>query len=138
MIKILIIGLPGSGKTTLAKKLKIKLKADWLNADKIREKYNDWDFSKKGVLRQAKRMKIFANKTKKKIVIADFVCPYKEGRKIFNPDYLIWMDTIKKGRLSTFDSTFQKPKKYDFRIKKKDAVKNSNSIAKKIKLILSL
>ena len=133
MIKILIIGLPGSGKTTLAKKLKIKLKADWLNADKIREKYNDWDFSKK-----AKRMKIFANKTKKKIVIADFVCPYKEGRKIFNPDYLIWMDTIKKGRLSTFDSTFQKPKKYDFRIKKKDAVKNSNRIAKKIKLIFSL
>jgi len=83
-------------------------------------------------------MKIFANKTKKKIVIADFVCPYKEGRKIFNPDYLIWMDTIKKGRLSTFDSTFQKPKKYDFRIKKKDAVKNSNRIAKKIKLIFSL
>ena len=58
MKKILIMGLPGSGKTTLAKKLKSKLKADWLNADKVRKKFNDWDFSKKGVLKQAKRMKI--------------------------------------------------------------------------------
>ena len=48
------------------------------------------------------------------------------------------MDTIKKSRLSTFDSKFQNPKKYDFRIKMKDADKNSNNIAKKIKLNLSL
>ena len=58
MKKILIMGLPGSGKTTLAKKLKASLKADWLNADKVRKKYKDWDFSRKGVLKQAKRMKI--------------------------------------------------------------------------------
>ncbi len=66
MKKILIMGLPGSGKTTLAKKLKTKLNADWLNADKIRKKYNDWDFSKKGVLKQARRMRSLANKSKKK------------------------------------------------------------------------
>jgi len=134
MKKVLIIGLPGSGKTTLARKLKKSLKADWINADKIRKKYNNWDFTKKGVLRQAKRMRIFANKTKKKFVIADFICPYNEGRKIFKPDYLIWMDTIKKGRIPTFDLKFQKPKKYDFRIRKKNARKYSNLIAKKIKL----
>ncbi len=134
MKKVLIIGLPGSGKTTLAKKLKKNLKADWINADKIRKKYNNWDFTKKGVLKQARRMRKFADKTKKKFVIADFICPYNEGRKIFKPDYLIWMDTIKKGRISTFDLKFQKPKKYDFRIKKKNAQKYSKLIAKKIKL----
>ena len=55
--KILIMGLPGSGKTTLAKKVVHLLKADWLNADKIRGKYNDWDFSREGIIRQVKRIK---------------------------------------------------------------------------------
>ena len=65
LTKILIIGLPGSGKTTLAKELSKRINAQWLNADKVRKKYNDWDFSKKGVLRQAKRMKLLSKKTKK-------------------------------------------------------------------------
>ena len=133
MKKILIMGLPGSGKTTLAKKLKTKLNADWLNADKIRKKYNDWDFSKKGVLKQARRMRSLANKSKKKIVIADFICPYNEGRKIFKADYLIWMNNVKKGRLSTFNKSFQKPKKYDMKISKKNALKYSPIILKKLK-----
>ena len=118
--KILIIGLPGSGKTTLAKILKKDLDADWINADKIRKRFNDWDFSKKGVLRQAERMGSIAAKSKKKFLIADFVCPYEKGRKIFNPNYSIWMDTIKKGRLSTFDKTFEKPKKFDYVVKEKN------------------
>ena len=133
MKKILIMGLPGSGKTTLAKKLKTKLNADWLNADKIRKKYNDWDFSKKGVLNQAKRMRSLANKSKKKIVIADFICPYNEGRNIFKADYLIWMDTVKRGRFSTFNKSFQKPKKYDMKITKKNALKYSIIVFKKFK-----
>ena len=119
MIKILIIGLPGSGKTTLAGELRKKLKAKWLNADKVRKKYKDWDFSRTGVLRQARRMKSLALKSKKKIVIADFVCPYSAGRKIFKPNYLIWMNTTKKGRYSTFDKTFEVPKNCDLIIKKK-------------------
>ena len=135
MKKILIIGLPGSGKTTLAFELKKKLKASWLNADKVRKKFNDWDFSRKGVLRQAKRMKSLAKKSKKSFVIADFICPYEEGRKIFKPDYLIWMNTIKRGRLSTFNKTFEKPKKFDFKINKKNAKFYSKIIIKKIKYL---
>ena len=133
MKKILIIGLPGAGKTTLARALNKRLKANWLNADKVRKKFNDWDFSKKGVLRQAKRMKSLAKKSKKSFVIADFICPYEEGRKIFKPDYLIWMNTIKRGRLSTFNKTFQKPKKFYFKINNKNAKFYSKIICKKIK-----
>ena len=135
MKKILIIGLPGSGKTTSAFELKKKLKASWLNADKVRKKFNDWDFSRKGVLRQAKRMKSLAKKSKKSFIIADFICPYEEGRKIFKPDYLIWMNTIKRGRLSTFNKTFEKPKKFDFKINKKNAKFYSKIIIKKIKYL---
>tara|TARA_Y100000294_G_scaffold65105_1_gene61566 strand:- start:393 stop:830 length:438 start_codon:yes stop_codon:yes gene_type:complete len=131
--KILIMGLPGSGKSFLAKELNKRLKANWLNADEVRKKFNDWDFSKKGTLRQAKRMRSLAKKSKKKFVIADFVCPYKEGRKIFKPDYLIWMDTIKRGRLPTFDKTFQKPKKFDFKINNKNVKLYSKLISNKIK-----
>ena len=131
--KILIMGLPGSGKSFLAKELNKRLKATWLNADEVRKKFNDWNFSKKGVLRQAKRMKSLAEKSKKKFIIADFVCPYEEGRKIFKPDYLIWMDTIKRGRLPTFDKTFQKPKKFDFEINNKNVKLYSKLISNKIK-----
>ena len=81
--------MPGSGKTTLAEKLTKLLKASWVNADRIRKKYNDWDFSKEGVLRQAKRMGNLANGFKNKFVIADFICPYQSGRNFFAPDYLI-------------------------------------------------
>jgi len=128
MKKILIMGLPGSGKTTLAKELKKSLKADWINADKVRRKFDDWDFSKKGVLRQAKRMKDLAKKSKNFFVIADFICPYREGRKIFKPDFLVWMNTIKKGRVSTFDKVFQKPKRFDLKINIKNAKKYSKII----------
>ena len=61
-LKILIMGLPGAGKTTLASKLVPLLNAEWLNADKIREEANDWDFSKEGRVRQAKRMADVASK----------------------------------------------------------------------------
>ena len=136
--KILIIGLPGSGKTTLAKKLVKRLKAKWLNADQVRKKYNDWDFSKKGILRQSKRMGELSNKfNKKKYIVADFICPYEQGRKIFKGDFLIWMDTIKKGRFhkNSIDKLFQKPKKFNFRIKEKNASVWSLIIAEKIKQI---
>ena len=59
---VLIMGLPGSGKTTLAKELVPLLNAKWLNADKVRTEYNDWDFSAEGRVRQANRMRDLAKK----------------------------------------------------------------------------
>ena len=71
--------------------------------------------------------------SKKSFVIVDFICPYQEGRKIFGADYLIWMDTVKKGRLSTFNKTFQKPKKFDLKITSKNAKKYSKIIVNNLK-----
>ena len=117
------MGLPGSGKTTLAKLLVPRLNAVWLNADKIREQYNDWDFTSEGRTRQANRMKELAQKAidKNRIVVADFVCPLEETREDFNADYTIWMDTIKKGRFEDTNQMFVSPKKYDFKVTHKEA-----------------
>lgn len=115
------MGLPGSGKTTLAKKVAFELKAEWLNADKIRGIHNDWDFSKKGIIRQVYRMKTLADKSKSKIVVADFVCPLKKQIEIFKPHYLVWMDTIKKGRFPSMNKLFKNPTKFDLRVTSKDA-----------------
>ena len=81
-------------------------------------------------------MKQLANKNKNKIIIADFICPYKEGREIFDPDLIIWMDTVKKGRLPTFDKTFQNPKKFDLKIKTKNLRLNTSKAIKVVKKFL--
>ena len=61
---ILIMGLPGSGKTTLAEELAPLLNAKRLNADEVRKEANDWDFSEEGRKRQARRMADFALRLK--------------------------------------------------------------------------
>ena len=98
------MGLPGSGKTTLANELGPMLNAKRLNADEVRKEANDWDFSEEGRKRQAKRMADFAIKLKSdgNYVVADFICPTPEARSLFPADYIIWVDTIKEGR---FDDT---------------------------------
>ena len=98
-MKILVMGLPGSGKTYLTERLVPLLKAAWYNADKLREMSNDWDFSNEGRVRQSMRMRTFADfeKAHGRFVVCDFVCPTKETRENFDPDLLIWMDTIDKG-----------------------------------------
>ena len=101
-MKILICGLPGSGKTWLAERLSKNINnCAWYNADVVRNASNDWDFSKEGRTRQAMRMKTFADfeKINGRFVICDFVEPTKDSRDTFAADYLIWLDTIKEGRV---------------------------------------
>ena len=101
-MKILICGLPGSGKTWLAKRLGDSIEnCAWYNADIIRTAANDWDFTHEGRTRQANRMKTFADfeASNGRSVICDFVAPTERSRLSFNPDYLIWLDTIKEGRV---------------------------------------
>jgi adenylylsulfate kinase len=131
---ILIMGLPGSGKTTLANELAPLLNAKRLNADEVRKEANDWDFSEEGRKRQAKRMADFALKLRENgnYVIADFICPTPEARNLFPADYVVWVDTIKEGRFEDTNKMFIKPEKYDLRVNSQDAKKWAPKILNKI------
>ncbi len=131
---VLIMGLPGSGKTTLAKELVPLLDAKWLNADKVRTEHNDWDFSAEGRVRQANRMRDLAKKLRDEgnYVVADFVCPTKEARKLFGADFTIWMDTIEKGRFDDTNQMFVKPENFNIKIDTFDAKNWAQKIYKEI------
>ena len=135
MKKILVMGLPGSGKTTLASELVHLLKAKWINNDKVRKEANDWDFSEEGRSRQAKRMADLAEKYKLEgsYVVCDFICPTPKARELFNADFIIWVDTIKKGRFDDTNAMFVKPEKYDFHVTTQDAKTWAAKIMEKIK-----
>lgn len=119
------MGLPGSGKTFLAERLKNKLQnhftVDWFNADIIRKEHNDWDFSEEGRIRQSHRMLAYSEKSLSDIVILDLVAPLERMRDILDCNYVIWMDTISKGRFEDTNSIFTPPKKYNLRITNKDS-----------------
>lgn len=119
-ITILVMGLSGSGKSFLSKRLQDRLnqhgKCEWLNADLVRESFNDWDFSVEGRLRQGKRMQSLAQKSTADFVILDFIAPLEQTRKEINPDWVIWLDTVEGSKYKDTDFVFEPPKLYDFHI----------------------
>jgi hypothetical protein len=131
MKRILIMGLSGTGKTTLAQTLVSSLlqaghTVGHLNADEIRKLYDDWDFSPAGRTRQAQRMHKLSMDATYDYVIADFICPLEEYRRIFAADYVVWMDTHNKSSYADTDAVFEPPRQYNLRITKN----NDGNIAK--------
>ena len=129
------MGLPGAGKTTLANEMAPLLNAKRLNADEVRKAANDWDFSKEGRVRQAKRMAEAALKLKVEghYVIADFIAPTPEARSLFPADFIVWVDTIKEGRFEDTNKMFVKPKNFDFHVTTQDAKNWAPKIIEEIK-----
>jgi hypothetical protein len=135
--RILIMGLPGAGKTYLAQQLRTQLEkhgktVGWLNADEVRRHYNDWDFSREGRIRQSHRMRELADTSNTDYCIVDFVAPLVEMRNNFRADWTIWMDTIDAGRYEDTNRMFVEPEIYDFRITEQAGEKWADFIAEHI------
>ena len=132
--RILIMGLPGSGKTTLAEALRQELWQEgrtvtWLNADKVRAEFNDWDFTEEGRIRQSKRMRELADASTNDFAICDFVAPLVAMRNNFKADWTIWVDTIREGRYADTNAAFVEPEIYDFRVTEQNAERWAKFIA---------
>ena len=135
-MKILIMGLPGSRKSTFAEKLTTELSTssatEWINADVLRKQFDDWDFSHQGRIRQSRRMREIADVSNRDFIIADFVCPLSEMRSIFEPHFLIWVDTIAESRFEDTNQVFVAPAQYDIRVTEQDASKWAKLIYEQI------
>jgi adenylylsulfate kinase len=135
--RILIMGLPGAGKTTLAQALRDLIQdnyktVEWFNADLVRQAYDDWDFSDKGRIRQSVRMRELADKINSDYVICDFVCPLPVMRDNFAADFVVWVDTIEQGRYEDTNQAFVAPDKYNIKVTEQDAEKWAKVIYEQI------
>lgn len=140
MKKILICGLPTTGKTTFAAELKKRLQhrgktAAWFNADEIRNLNADWDFTPEGRLRQARRMRDLSDGMMTDFVICDFVAPTEEIRSIFGADYTFWMNTEERSEYEDTNALWEDPSNSDFMITEKNAVEMTKIAVQDILLL---
>jgi len=139
-MRILVMGLPGAGKTYLSKLLKEELQCAYFNADEVRTMANDWDFSVEGRLRQANRMKLYSmfEKENGRTSICDFICPTENTRTEFGADFVIWLNTINEGRFEDTNKMFEAPLDCNYLIIQKNAEEHVPKIVKKIQELMNV
>jgi signal recognition particle GTPase len=125
------MGLSGAGKTTLADKVVKGLRAygcdvAWLNADEIRTLTNNWDFSNEGRVLQAHTLRRMADDMPTDIVVVDFIAPLAQQRAIFDPDFIVWVDTIGSSQYTDTDSIFEPPSFVNYYISDHDEAHEVN------------
>jgi adenylylsulfate kinase len=117
--KILIMGLPGSGKTSLAKILVPRLNGVHFNADAVRANINkDLGFTPEDRIEHARRMGWLCDRVVEAgtYAIADFICPTNRTRDAFGDAFVVWVDRIKKSRFPDTDALFESPQHWDIRV----------------------
>jgi adenylylsulfate kinase len=117
--KVLIMGLPGAGKTTLARELAPMLNAVVFNADEVRAHINrDLGFSPEDRIEHARRMGWMCDRVVEagSTAIADFICPTPETRSAFGAAFTIWVDRIAEGRFEDTNRLFVPPAEPDVRV----------------------
>ena len=119
MRKILIMGLPAAGKTTLATALAPLLNAVVFNADAVRANLSrDLGFSHEDRVEHARRMGWMCDRVVEAggTVIADFICPTADTRAAFGDAFTIWADRIAEGRFEDTNRMFVAPERFDLRV----------------------
>ena len=117
--KILIMGLPGAGKTTLANALAPLLNAVVFNADAVRANLSrDLGFSHEDRIEHARRMGWMCDRVVEAggTVIADFICPTPQTRAAFGEAFIIWLDRIDAGRFEDTNRLFVPPEHFHLRV----------------------
>ena len=120
--KILIMGLPGAGKTTLARALAPRLNAVHFNADDIRREINkDLGFSETDRIEHARRMGWLCDQViaTGSFAVADFICPTEETRAAFmrgSAAFVVWVDRVSEGRFEDTNRMFVPPAQFDLRV----------------------
>ena len=126
------MGLPKSGKTTLARALSPLIKAVHFNADDIRENINkDLGFDIEDRIEQARRMGWLCDQVVKAghNVIADFVCPTIETRRMFGKAIIIYMNTSIESHYTDTNALFESPVSPNFEINERNAKIVAKNIA---------
>jgi cytidyltransferase-like protein len=117
--KILIMGLPGAGKSTLASTVAPLLNAVVFNADAVRANVSrDLGFSHQDRVEHARRMGWMCDRVVQAggTVIADFICPTPDTRTAFGEAFTIWLDRIETGRFEDTNRMFVPPQRFDLRV----------------------
>ena len=122
-MSVLIFGLPGAGKTTLAEQVRNNISGFnpvlWINGDDVRNKHQDFDFSREGRIRQAQRIRMLADEAQRDgmVAVCDFVCPYEDTREIIEADISVWVDRIQESRYEDTNKTWETPQDGEYNLR---------------------